>query len=444
MPPLGLWIPYAIAIGGAVALVAAAVERLRTTTQRSTRHVWLAALVAAPVLALVLPALAAGSAAGTPIVAIGDAGGIASPGGVAGIDGSPATTATSPDATRVTRVLALADRLERPLAIAWIATSVLLLATLAIAWARTARRTAEAPLTLVGTERVHLDDRLGPAAVVARRGAIVVPRWALDLEPALLALLVRHEREHLRARDPVALLAALVVVALVPWSPAAWWMCRRHRLAIEVDCDRRTIGDDPVAGARYASLLLLAAARPRHPRPAAAFVAPAMASHLARRITMLTTPTPLSRRRALALAAGTIVAAATLGFALPRPALRATPPAEFAGIYLITAPELPRATMLAPDREFTYLRLAADGRSRYENVTVEVDGQQVAPRVDVTRWSETPWRVEPATGAAQARLCWETPARTPNCSAVRRDATTGDLTLLETNGRSVVLRRVVR
>lgn len=275
-------------------------------------------------------------------------------------------------------------------------------------------------------------------------GAIVVPRWALDLEPALLALLLQHEREHLRARDPAALIIALAIVALVPWSPAAWWLCRRHRLAIETDCDRRTIGDDPHQRARYASLLLLAAARPRHPRPVGALVVPAMASHLARRITMPTPPTPAIRRRAIVTATASLLVAAMLGLALPHPPVIAAPPAELAGIYLFSAPSVPRERMLAPDREFTYLRLATDGRSRYENVMVEVDGPQVAPRVDVTRWSGTPWRVEPATSSTPARLCWESPMREVNCFAYRRDGATGDLTLVEQMGKTFFLRRVVR
>lgn len=439
MPPLALWFPYAIVIGGAVALVAAAVERTLVTTHRPTRHLWLVALVTAPGLALALPALDAHIPVGTARVAIGDADDRAS-----GSAGVASVAGTASGGLRTTRVATLVDELERPLAIAWIAASTLLLAAILLAWARTARRTAEAPLATVGTERVHLDDGLGPAAVVARRGAIVVPRWALELEPALLALLLRHEREHLRAGDPLALLAALVVVALVPWSPAAWWMCRRHRLAIEVDCDRRTIGDDPAARARYASLLLLAAARPRHPRPAGALVVPAMASHLAKRITMLTSPPPVSRRRATIAAAATLLAATTLGFALPRPPARADVPAALAGIYLVSHPDIPRRVMLAPDREFTYLRLAPDGRSRYENVTIGIDGPQLAPRVDTTRWSATPWRVDAATATAPATLCWELPTRDYTCTPFRRDDATGDITMIGGGRTQAVLRKVVR
>lgn len=161
---------------------------------------------------------------------------------------------------------------------------------------------------------------------------------------------------------------------------------------------------------------------------------------------MLTTPVPSSRRRGIALAVGTVVVAATLGFALPRPVPVDTPAEEVAGLYLFTSPTVPRARMLAPDREFTYLRLAADGRSRYENVTVEIGGETIAPRVDTTRWSTRSWRIEPATGGTAARVCWELPTGTAyECVAYARDAATGDLTLLSATGRiDAILRRVTR
>ena len=159
---------------------------------------------------------------------------------------------------------------------------------------------------------------------------------------------------------------------------------------------------------------------------------------------MLTAPVPSSRHRGLALAVGTVVVAATLGFTLPRPTPGATPASEVAGLYLFTSPTDPRARMLAPDREFTYLRLAADGRSRYENVTVEIDGEAIAPRVETTPWSTKPWRADASRGATTATLCWELPMRAYTCSPYEREAATGDLRLIEKGREAAVLRRVTR
>jgi hypothetical protein len=50
-----------------------------------------------------------------------------------------------------------------------------------------------------------------------------------------------HEEEHVRARDHLLLGGACVVVALMPWHPAAWWSLARLRLALELDCDARVL-----------------------------------------------------------------------------------------------------------------------------------------------------------------------------------------------------------
>src|SRR5262249_22804315 len=47
--------------------------------------------------------------------------------------------------------------------------------------------------------------------------------------------------EHRRARDPLALAAASLACALVPWNVALWWQRSRLRLAVEMDCDARVL-----------------------------------------------------------------------------------------------------------------------------------------------------------------------------------------------------------
>jgi TonB family protein len=143
----------------------------------------------------------------------------------------------------------------------------------------------------------------GPAAIGLWRGRVVVPEWALGLDPAQRRLLVLHEAEHVRAGDPQLAVAGLAACALMPWNPLVWWQWSRLRLAIELDCDARVLGrtGDP---ATYGSLLLDVGQR--RARLALGLAEPK--SMLERRIRMITKTT----RRRLAQAAGFAVVAALL------------------------------------------------------------------------------------------------------------------------------------
>jgi hypothetical protein len=54
--------------------------------------------------------------------------------------------------------------------------------------------------------------------------------------------MLEHEVEHVRANDPGLLALAGLVLMLFPWNAPLWFMARRLRLAIEIDCDARVIG----------------------------------------------------------------------------------------------------------------------------------------------------------------------------------------------------------
>ena len=69
----------------------------------------------------------------------------------------------------------------------------------------------------------------------------------------------------MRAHDSRALFAAALVLTLVPWNAAVWWMLRRLRLAIEIDCDARVlraVGQTRRYGAMLLSIGERYAARP--------------------------------------------------------------------------------------------------------------------------------------------------------------------------------------
>lgn len=165
---------------------------------------------------------------------------------------------------------------------------------------------------------------------------------------------------------------------------------------------------------------------------------------------MLTAPLiPVSRRRTVALAIS-MLGITTIALAIPHPQRQATSeqPAEIAGLYWMVPPNVPSTRMLAPGREFTYLRLAPDGRSRLENVTVDARGERVAPNVEVGVWSTEKWRVQAASGGTGPMLCWQLGGGGPlACSVFERDAASGDITLYRDRigGKiEVVLRRATQ
>jgi hypothetical protein len=136
---------------------------------------------------------------------------------------------------------------------------------------------------------VLLSPSTGPAVIGLFRSRIVLPQWVVDDAPDdVRALLMEHEREHLRAGDPRLLAVGLAAVALMPWNPAAWWQLRRLRLAVEVDCDARVLARRADVRA-YGTLLLEVGRRGTGGRLlAAAFSEPA--SFLERRIRIMTSP----------------------------------------------------------------------------------------------------------------------------------------------------------
>ena len=95
----------------------------------------------------------------------------------------------------------------------------------------------------------------GPAIVGIWRPRIVIPAWALELPACQRALMMAHETEHLASRDSRWLGLAFLAVTIAPWNVGLWWLLRRFRLAMEVDCDRRVLrrGYDVAA---YGELLL--------------------------------------------------------------------------------------------------------------------------------------------------------------------------------------------
>lgn len=157
----------------------------------------------------------------------------------------------------------------------------------------------------------------GPAVAGMWRPRIVLPEWVLGLSEPHLALVLRHEEEHVRAGDPRLLAAALVLVGCTPWNPASWWALHRLRHAIEVDCDRRVLREETNARAYGETLLAVAGRVRRTPLALAAFTEPPHT--LERRIRAMTDRISARTRArgAVWFAAGVLLAAQACGIDSP-------------------------------------------------------------------------------------------------------------------------------
>jgi hypothetical protein len=304
---IALWMFYACVLGALLGGAALALERLAVLRRLATRWIWFGALVATcavPVGLAVIPEAAPLDAGALSVGRMELGLGVASIERVAPSPGS--------------RTSVSFHALTKPMLAFWGSATMLLLGILlhgGLSEHRVRRRWRRTVLD--GTPVLVAPDA-GPAVIGVWRLRIVLPEWAVSGEPTALRLMLQHEEQHVRARDPNLLQLAAAFLVLMPWNVALWWLVRRLRLAVELDCDRRVlrVGQDAHAygtllidvGTRYAAAVLL---------PGAAFSE--SSSHLARRIEAMTAPSP--RRPWLhACAFGAVaVAAVVVACAAPRP-----------------------------------------------------------------------------------------------------------------------------
>ncbi|MEP6689878.1 MAG: M56 family metallopeptidase [Gemmatimonadaceae bacterium] len=300
---IATWILYATLVSALFAVAAAALERTSHLWHRPGRWSWMLALT----LSITVPAAVA-LAPRTPEPAIALR--------LTAAGRRAAASAVVAAAPRSTFPLASLASLDGPLAALWSLLSLGVLiafarSALAVRRARRAWRVAE-----VRGTAILLAPNVGPAVVGFTRPEIVVPEWALGINPALLDLMLRHELEHVRARDPLTLLLAAAALILAPWNLALWWQVRRLRLAVELDCDRRVLAAGarlgaPVVAREYAALLVAVGERATATSPAPVW-SPAFSefpSFLERRIVAMS---DVSSRHRAAQAAGLAAVVAIL------------------------------------------------------------------------------------------------------------------------------------
>lgn len=291
---IATWMLASTLFAALLGVAALAVERALRTTGRQARGVWLAALVCAIGWTAVAPTISSVISrfthvdARTPIASAGAA------------ITTVAAAANFAPASWVTY-------LDLPLVALWALASLVLLARLAWAMRALSRMERAADRSVIDGMPVLVTESIGPAVFGTRRARVLVPRWLLELDAPLRELVLRHEQEHCRARDPQLTLTVAVALVLMPWNAGVWWIAQRLRLAVELDCDARVLRVAQDAE-RYSKLLLFIAQRQSIVR-----LAPMLAesnSHLGRRIAAMNAHRPINFRARLALFA--IVAAGAL------------------------------------------------------------------------------------------------------------------------------------
>ncbi|MEX2530684.1 MAG: M56 family metallopeptidase [Gemmatimonadota bacterium] len=251
---LSAWLVYALTVSLLLAVAGWCLDRGLTRLRVPTRWVWAGALglsIVLPIWALASVGEAVPEEPGAAVSAEVATGGaldqeVAVPGLFHG--GAWPVLLLEGGVQRLTegmaRLAALAPsgpRIHRWLAGLWLAGSGAV-ALLLLASARTLHRQKRRwPRFLVRSRAVRIAPTVGPAVVGVRRPEIVLPHWARRLADQEMEMILTHEEEHIRARDPLLLAAALGAVTLAPWNPALWWQIRRLRDAVEVDCDRRVL-----------------------------------------------------------------------------------------------------------------------------------------------------------------------------------------------------------
>lgn len=308
---------YAIALSAVVSVAALLLERALAAIGRPRRVVWLAALL----LSAIAPTLMQTNASEPPPPVPVSTHSIALPRSSAEVVATPAITQPISIQVKETRDFAWPSlpSLDATLQTLWLTLSMAALLFYARAWLllHRARRTWRAQW-IDGT-RVLVSEDVGPAVVGFWRVQIVVPRWLIGAPRSTRALALRHEAEHIAARDPLALLLALLLVALMPWNVALWWQLRRLRFAIELDCDARVLRGGANAADYGETLLLVGRRHTGAPLGAVALTEPP--SDLEKRIhTMMT-----NRPRFAAL---TAIGCATLCISLLTAAAQVNPPSN--------------------------------------------------------------------------------------------------------------------
>ncbi len=274
---------YATAVGLPILLAALACSAALRRSGRPERGVWLPALG----LALTLPVAfltnpfggSSPGASGTlPEAGLAAVASGASP--ETGVLGLPAVVVVSVEQSGL--------GLDEILMLAWLLVSAILMLRWVVATRRMAKLGASWRAGILDGVGVWLTSDLGPAVSGVFRTRILVPSWLVSLPYEQRSLVLLHEEEHVRARDPVLIAVSRIARILTPWNPFVWLLSSRLVRAVELDCDRRVLRRRPDVEA-YGTTLLTISSRDSSRLVAAAAFAESEAP-LRKRILAMTTP----------------------------------------------------------------------------------------------------------------------------------------------------------
>ena len=317
------WMGYAALVAALLAAAGALFEEYSPWLVGRRRLVWLAVIVSSLLLAMIVTVTPEGaSIRPSPAAqrteheaAKGDSPAtgsslVASSLPASGAAPSDVRTTAAGDAARTSSFATASSRLDVFLILGWLACTTLCLAALALSAWRVARMRRAWREGVIAGVPVFVSHDVGPAVIGLVHHGIVVPAWVEALREDEQRTVITHEREHVRAGDPLMLWGATLLVALAPWNIPLWYALRRLRHAIEIDCDARVLRLRPDTRA-YCTLLLDVGERTLAGiAPIAALAEPA--TLLERRIDAMTAPVRAwDRRLALrAVAALSLIMAA--------------------------------------------------------------------------------------------------------------------------------------
>jgi TonB family protein len=259
---------YTAAVGIPVALAALAIAAILRRHGKPERLVWVGALVTA----FVLPAVAlldpfGGAPAATPVPETG-------------VIGLPAVVVVPSEGPSI--------EWGQLLVAAWLLASVALAIRWAVAVIRLARASRSWQAGTLDGVPVWRTEKLGPAVAGTLQPRVLVPRWLDSLPGSQRRLVLLHEQEHIRARDPLLIAFARAARVLAPWNPAVWLLTARLVRAVELDCDRRVLRRNADVAAYGHTLLTVSERQPGRLAAVAAFAE--SEAPLRSRILAMTTP----------------------------------------------------------------------------------------------------------------------------------------------------------
>ena len=227
------WMVYAVLMASLAAAAAMAVDRFFAIWQLPRRYVWLSAMVIGAATPFIAAARNSPARLTPPP--------LERPPARTGSLARPAVTVAPLQIPLTIRAMRVLRRANRPAQILWILTSTLALGAFLGAFIVLRMRRAAWKTATVDGHATWIAPDVGPAVVGLMRPRIVLPEWALQLGETDRGFVLCHESEHIRAGDPRLLLVAGLVLVAMPWNPALWWLTRRMRLAMEIDCDARVL-----------------------------------------------------------------------------------------------------------------------------------------------------------------------------------------------------------